>query len=131
MLAERRGAFLNAGTDSNKSFWIKNVMAIFMNIALPAVLFGMTLKNAGPRYPSEIDFWQIIGSIYLAGAPIGSHHLWIAVARIYGWLPSKALDAEELDTYRVSPFGSFFWVLILLYIPLLIAIVGYPVPYGK
>ena len=126
-LAERRGAFQSVGTSSPSHFWAKNVLALALNLGLPVFLFGLTMIRVGPRYSPNMDFWQILGSLYLAGAPLGSHHLWLTIARRRNWLPEAAvLDRASLD---MAPRSTIVWVLVALAIPVFAAIFGLPLPY--
>ena len=127
-LAERRGAFQAVGTHSPRTFWVKNVAAVLLNLVLPVILFGLTMIRVGPRYSPNMDFWQILGTLYLAGAPLGSHHLWLVIARPRGWLPSEALQALRAN-YEIAPRGSIIWAMVALAIPVFAAIFGWPLPY--
>ena len=53
-LADRRGAFMSAGTRTDREFWAKNILAVLLNLVLPAVLFGLTMLRLGPLYPSNL-----------------------------------------------------------------------------
>jgi len=129
-LATGRGAFLATGTSSTRGFWIKDISGILLNVMVPAILFGLTMTRVGPRYSANMDFWQILGSLYLAGAPLGCHHLWILVARKCGWTPIDILSPSERATLeKVAPRSSFIWVALALIIPALAAILARPLPY--
>jgi hypothetical protein len=52
------------------------------------------MVRLGPQYSQNMDFWQILGVLYLAGLPLGSHHLWVFLAAKQGWMPSDALQPE-------------------------------------
>jgi hypothetical protein len=124
-LAERRGAFQVEGTKSTGAFWMKNAAGVLFNLALPSVLFGLTLVRLGPKYSVNMDFWQILGSLYLAGAPLGSHHVWLMVARSCGWISAQESEREGIQ----HPHSSFVWILIAFLIPAFAPIAGWRVPF--
>lgn len=129
MLADRRGAFKAAGTHSPLNYKIKNFWAIVLNVITPTVLFALSMTNVGPNYPYKMDFMQILGVLFLATSPLGSHQLWITVARWRGWMPSETLPDWECEAHKMVPYGSIFWTVLLLPIQVLVAIFGYPLPY--
>jgi hypothetical protein len=70
MLAERRGAFQSTGAHSSRVFWLKNISAVFLNVVVPAFFFGLTMIRLGPKYSQNMNLQQILGTLYLAGAPL-------------------------------------------------------------
>ena len=130
-LAERRGAFQAAGTRVPVEFWTKNFLAVIVNVVLPAVVFGITMTHLGPLYCPNMDFWQTIGTLYLAGAPLGAHHLWLVVAKKRHWLPSGNLQKQEQETETVIPTlrGHIFWAVLSFGIPAFAAVSGWRIPF--
>jgi len=129
MLAERRGAFLSVGTKAKREFWTKNILAVVINVVLPAVLFGLTLVRLGPMYSPNMDFWQILGALYLAGVPLGSHHVWQVVATYRGWMPTESLRGQEQQTLRIVSHGNMIWAVLAFGIPALATVVGWRLPF--
>ena len=128
-LAERRGAFQASGTSTGTQFWRKNVSAVFCNVGLPAVFFGLTMIRVGPKYPASMDFWQILGSLYLAGLPLGAHHIWWAVAVNQQWLPEAALQRSERRVMQLAPGSILLWGIVAFGIPALSAVLGVSLPF--
>src|SRR5664280_1897590 len=111
-LAERRGAFLKVGTRKAKQFWAKNITALFVNVIVPAIVFGLTMTRLGPLYSKNMGFWQILGALYLAGVPLGTLHVWQAVAAKYGWMPESALMYYECKTIKLAPQANWIWATL-------------------
>jgi hypothetical protein len=128
-LAERRGAFLKVGTKKTERFWAKNITAVFVNVIVPAVVFGLTMTRLGPLYSKNMDFWEILGALYLAGVPLGTLHAWQAVAGKYGWMPESALQDRELKTIKIAPLGSLIWATLAFGVPTLAAIFRVRLPF--
>jgi hypothetical protein len=93
----------------------------------PAFFFGLTLINVGPKYSPNMNLPQILGTLYLAAAPLGAYQLWEFSATKCGWLPT--FQRSECETRRVAPYGNLFWVLVAFAVPALAAIIGWRVPY--
>ena len=129
MLAERRGAFQSTGTQSPLVFWLKNVSAVLLNVAVPALFFGLTMIRVGPKYSPNMDLSQILGTLYLAGAPLGCHHLWELNATACGWVPVDAFPQTERKTHRMAPHADLVWALVAFGVPALAAVFGWRVPY--
>jgi hypothetical protein len=128
-LAERRGAFQTGGVQTYFGFWLKNVAAAFLNLILPALVFGATMLHLGPRYGGDMGFWQILGALYLAGVPLGTHHLWLILARKCRWLFTEELLPMEQHSVQIRPFGSIVYVMFAFGIPTLAVLVGWRVPF--
>ena len=128
-LAERRGAFQTAGTHTVLQFWAKNASAVVLNLALPALIFGITMTRLGPLYSRNMDFWQILGALYLAGVPLGTHHVWLITARKCGWLHETDLTDRERLGRHVRPIGSILYALFAFGIPTLAALIKWRIPY--
>jgi hypothetical protein len=58
-LAERRGASHATGTRSTGEFWVENVLAVLINLVLPAIIFALTMVRVGPQYAGNMDFFQV------------------------------------------------------------------------
>ena len=129
MLADRRGAFLSAGTKTKWEFWTKNPSAVVINVVLPAVLFGLTMVRVGPTYSSRLDFWRILGVLDLAGSPLGAHHIWIVVAARCRWMPVDAFPRDERETLKRVPQGSLLRAALAFLIPALAAVFGWRLPF--
>lgn len=127
MLAERRGAFQSAGTRTKQEFWTKNLSAVVINVAVPAILFGLTMVRLGPRYSPNMDFWRILGVLYLAGSPLGAHHIWMVVATKYRWVAVE--PHEESNTLQRVPENSVLWAALAFGVPALAALCGWRLPF--
>jgi len=110
-------------------FWTKNIVAVLLNLALPALIFGITMTRLGPLYSHNMGFWQILGTLYLAGVPLGTHHLWLIVAREYRWLLIDDLTERERQGAHIRPFGSVVYALLAFGIPTLAAAIGWRIPF--
>jgi hypothetical protein len=128
-LGERRGAFLPHGTSSNAEFWLKNLVALTINLGYPSVLFALTLVRLGPMYSRNMDFWQVMGALYLAAVPLGSHHLWLALANWRGWLPDQTLTTGERVARRHTSYGYLVWAFIAVLIPTVAVLFKWRVPW--
>jgi len=128
MLAERRGAFQSTGAHSSRVFWLKNISAVFLNVVVPAFFFGLTMIRLGPKYSQNMNLQQILGTLYLAGAPLGSHHLWELTATKFGWVRADFLPQPERETRSVAPYGNLVWALVAFGIPAFASILGWRVP---
>jgi hypothetical protein len=128
-LAERRGAFQAGGTRTYSGFWIKNVAAASLNLVLPALIFGATMVRLGPRYGGNLGFWQILGALYLAGVPLGTHHLWLIFARKWRWLLAEELSPLEQKSTEIRPFGSIAYAVLVFGIPTLTVTFRWRVPF--
>jgi len=105
-LAERRGAFLPAGARTPTQYWTKDIVAVIVTLVVPSVVFGITMTCLGPLYSPNMDFWQILGALYLAGVPLGTLHLWLVIAMKCGWMPATTLQEQEVRAIRMIPRGS-------------------------
>lgn len=83
----------------------------------------------GPLYSPNMDFWQIMGALYLAGVPLGTHHVWVVVATKCGWLPVWVLQKQEDQAIKMTPTGSLLQAILAFGIPSLAAILGWRVPF--
>lgn len=128
-LAERRGAFLPGGTKTPTEYWLKNLSAITINLGIPCVLFGLTMVRLGPEYSRNMDFWQVIGSLYLAGTPLGCQHLWLTIANRIGWLPDDTLnDGERVSRQRAS-YSFVVWAIVAVVIPSIAIVCKWRIPW--
>jgi hypothetical protein len=125
-LADRRGAFQSAGTDTAQRFWIKNSISVLINVAAPAFVFGITMTRLGPLYPEDMNLWEILGSLYLAGVPLGMHHAWLFVAEKFNWI---VLNPQEARAVSLSPNAHLLWAVLAAFIPTFAAIVRWRVPF--
>lgn len=128
-LADRRGAFMSAGARKSRPFFLKNVLAVLLNVVLPAVLFAFAMLRVGPLYPPKMDFWQILGVLYLASVPLGSHHVWLAVALSNGWIQEDHLPRSELTGDGRMTRDRLGWVLVAFVIPAVASVVGWRLPF--
>jgi len=116
-LGERRGAFLPGGTKTQAEFWTKNLLAVVINVGIPCILFGLTMVRLGPEYSHDMDFWQVMGALYLAATPLGSHHLWLAIANARGWLTDQTLNVGERAARQRTSYAYVVWAVIAVIIP--------------
>ena len=130
-IAERRGAFLADRTSATNAprVWAKPVVGVLLNVALPAVVFGLTMVRLGPLYSANMGFWQVIGALYLAGTPMGSHHLWLAVAKLNGWLSAENLRSDEIAEAQAGVTMHVVWSIVALVIPAVSAIIPFRLPW--
>ncbi len=125
-LAVQRGAFGSFGVSgSRRSFWAKNLSALAVHMLIPVVLFSLAMVRVGPRYPSSLGFWDIIGCLYFAGVPLGAHQAWLVLAARTGWL-------EERPDWKYSAVGgirvSSLWLALALGIPVFATVFACPLP---
>ncbi len=125
-LADRRGAFQAKGARTTQRLWVKNIVAMVLNLALPGVIFGLTMTRLGPLYSQNMDFWQIVGSLYLACVPMGAHHAWRFVAERFRW---GDLTDGEARTVKISRVDHLVWILVALAIPTLAVLIKWRVPF--
>ena len=131
-LAERRGAFLpdrNSPTTSVSHGWAKAFVGVLLNVLLPAIVFGLTMVRLGPLYSANMGFWEVVGALYLAGTPMGSHHLWLVVAKSRGWLSDEYLRVEEKAEANAGVMVHVLWSVVPLVIPAVAAIIPFRLPW--
>lgn len=128
-LAERRGAFAAAGVEGKITFWKKNIAAVLINVVLPAIFFGLTMTRLGPLYSSDMDFWQILGTLYLAGLPLGTLHVWLFVALKSRWMPDDVLQSGERKAIAIARPANLLWATIAFGIPALAVIFRWRLPF--
>ena len=130
-LAERRGAFIPDRTTVARGsrVWVKPVVGVLLNVALPAIVFGLTMVRLGPLYSANMGFWQVIGVLFLAAVPMGSHHLWLAVAKLNSWLSDENLRSDEIAETHAGMRVHIVWVFVALVIPVASAIVPIRLPW--
>jgi hypothetical protein len=124
-LAQQRGAFAKLGRESRQRFsWAKNVTAVFVNVIVPIVVFVLTMTRLGPMYSKNMGFWQTLGSLYLAGVPLGTQHLWYFVAEKFHWMIDLDLQEHQIDRR-----ASRVWMILAFVFPTLAAIFRFRVPF--
>ena len=128
-LADKRYAFMPVGTTSSAGMWTKNFLGVLLNVVLPSAIFGLTMVRLGPKYSSNMDFWQVLGTLYLAGTPLGSHHVWLWIARHEGWLPDKFITSGEPLPRSFGMASHIAWAMVALLIPALAAIFAWRLPW--
>ena len=125
-LAERRGSFLPGEVTSKAEVWLKTLVALVLNVVLPSLLFALTMVNVGPKYPSNMDACQVLGSLYLASTPLGSHHLWLLVAKKRNWIQLAAAESSEGG---VGIAGHALWAILAFAIPSAAAVLRVTLPW--
>jgi hypothetical protein len=130
MLAERRGAFQSVGTKTGSRFWLKNPCAVAVIVAMPSFFFGLTMIRVGPSYQSNMGLSHVLGTLHLAGAPLGCHHVWEAIAAGAKWAPEMmAYPETERDTRRTEKYASLVWAFVAFVVPAAAALLGWRVPW--
>ena len=128
-LADKRNAFMPVGTRSSSEMWTKNLLSVLLTVVLPSVVFGLTMVRLGPKYSSNMDFWQVLGSLYLASTPLGSHHVWVWIARRRGWLVDTFIPSAQPLPRGFGMGSHIAWAVVALLIPASAAIFALRLPW--
>lgn len=123
MLADKRKAFAPLGPTSMRGYVAKSIGAALLNVGVPSVIFGYTMVRLGPVFDLNMGVSETIFSLYLAGSPLGCHHLWLLLTPrrwvYYGSEKETAPKELELLGNKVSHLA---WTIIALVLPTLAVI---------